>query len=363
MKKTAIITYTDTINFGAIFQCQALCDTINEFEVFDAYSINYQPKKKRRKMGITDRIKFIIRDACSLLSAHKAKTYKKKYLRLTKPYSSQALPSLNKDYDVFFAGSDQIWNYDIAKRNDNYLLTFVDDNSKKYSYAASFGGYVPEEHGTHDLYKKALSSFNKISLREKEDIPLVKNICGKDAVVTLDPTLLQDRFYWKKYAKMPKTKKPYIFLYQVYYSESLTQKALKIAKENNWDIIMVDICISKPIKGIRRIFTAGPDEWLGYLLNSEMVLTTSFHACAFSVNMHKRFFCEIDSVTNFLGQTRHVHNTRVENLLEACSLQDRRIENYESLCSTEPDWDKSDKALDALRKTSRDFIALASEQN
>lgn len=361
MKKAAIITYTNTINYGAIFQCQALCDTINEFEDFDAFSINYQPEKKHKKMGITYKVKFVIKDMFSAAVRRKASLYKKKYLRLTEPYSSEELSSLNDEYDVFFAGSDQIWQYNISNQDNNFFLSFVNDDSKKFSYSASFGGYVPEQHGTTEIYKNALSAFNRISLREKEDIQLVKDICGKDAVVTLDPTLLQDRFYWQKYAKMPKTKKPYIFLYQVYYSESLTQKALKIAGENNWDVISVDVYLAKPIKGVKRIFTAGPDEWLGYILGSQMVLTTSFHASAFAINMHKRFFCEVDYVVDLLGNTRNIHNNRIENLLEACSLQDRTIENYEKLCNTEPDWEKADATLDKLRKESRDFIALAKE--
>lgn len=47
-------------------------------------------------------------------------------------------------FDTFVCGSDQIWAPNVF--NDVYMLSFVDDEKKKVSYAASIGlPYIPNE--------------------------------------------------------------------------------------------------------------------------------------------------------------------------------------------------------------------------
>lgn len=37
---------------------------------------------------------------------------------------------LNDVYDIFIAGSDQVWNYKLTNSDSTYLLDFVKDNNK-----------------------------------------------------------------------------------------------------------------------------------------------------------------------------------------------------------------------------------------
>lgn len=47
-------------------------------------------------------------------------------------------------FDTFVCGSDQIWAPNVF--NDVYMLSFVDDEKEKVSYAASIGlPYIPNE--------------------------------------------------------------------------------------------------------------------------------------------------------------------------------------------------------------------------
>ena len=69
-------------------------------------------------------------------------------------------------YDVYIAGSDQIWNSNYNGCVDPvYYLDFAPDNAKKVAYAASFGKSELEEYEIEDT-KKLLKKFNAISVRE-----------------------------------------------------------------------------------------------------------------------------------------------------------------------------------------------------
>lgn len=49
------------------------------------------------------------------------------------------LEKINKQYNYFIAGSDQIWNPNFGRMSDIDFLTFA-DNKKRISFSASFGG-------------------------------------------------------------------------------------------------------------------------------------------------------------------------------------------------------------------------------
>ena len=48
---------------------------------------------------------------------------------------------LDKKYDKFVVGSDQVWNLKCHGYDGAFFLDFVSDDSKKVAYAASFGTY------------------------------------------------------------------------------------------------------------------------------------------------------------------------------------------------------------------------------
>ena len=58
-------------------------------------------------------------------------------IKHTPPIKEKNLNRLTANFDIFIAGSDQIWNPAFAY--DAYFLDFVDTDKRKISYAASFG--------------------------------------------------------------------------------------------------------------------------------------------------------------------------------------------------------------------------------
>ena len=78
-------------------------------------------------------------------------------------YECAMIPEeIEKEFDYFVAGSDQIWNYNfVAEHFDDYFLKFVNKN-KKFAVSASFGvESIPDE--WKPTYIDALSKFSNIS--------------------------------------------------------------------------------------------------------------------------------------------------------------------------------------------------------
>lgn len=75
------------------------------------------------------------------------------------------LKIINKRFNVFITGSDQVWDYNITGRDMAYLLEFA-NIGKRNSYVASFGVTDISEKYKKE-YKNLLNSFSNISVREE----------------------------------------------------------------------------------------------------------------------------------------------------------------------------------------------------
>ena len=113
------------------------------------------------------------------------------------------------------------------------------------------------------------------------------------------------------------------------------------------------------------MFDVGPREFLTLIKNAELVLTDSFHACAFSLQFEKEFFVfERRSV----GTEKSMHN-RIADFLDLFGLTDRLIseKNAKEVIDNSKNIDFSfpKKVLNVERKKSLDFLhrALSGEEN
>ena len=83
------------------------------------------------------------------------------------------------DCQYCIAGSDQIWNGSRVYLNPFFFLSFAPDN-KRIALAPSFGGDTIRRYNINS-YKKYISAFEKLSVRERSGVKLVYDLCGKDA--------------------------------------------------------------------------------------------------------------------------------------------------------------------------------------
>ena len=91
-------------------------------------------------------------------------------------------------YDVYVAGSDQIWNpyiFQDKQFDPAFLLDFVKEG-RRIAYAPSLGVPQLPERESAEL-KRFLEPFSALSVREKRGQVLVKEAADRQAKVVLDP--------------------------------------------------------------------------------------------------------------------------------------------------------------------------------
>lgn len=355
MIKVGIITIARVNNYGACLQAFALQKKLSdlgcESEIID-YLYYKNPKFKRSKGDepivrfnlksklknyvlyriVSPTIEYILpiffksirrrkknfkrfNDKCSVFSANTYRSY-------------QDLYSENFKYDVFVAGSDQIWNPFTGISINPYFLTFAPKLKKKVSYAASFG-VSSIDNKYQDVYNELLNNIDFISVRESQGVQLVKDISNREAVHTLDPTLLLTKDEWLDILKMNEMVKGknerYILIYDLYGSKKILHLAHQLRLSLKLPI--VKICkraILNPMyRGIKNITDAGPLEFLALFMNASYVLTNSFHGTAYSVNFQVPFY-------TVLSSTR-TNNSRIEDFLGMLNMKDRIVMENEIL--------------------------------
>lgn len=199
-------------------------------------------------------------------------------------YSHKSLPkSLNEQYDLFIAGSDQIWNYRFSSHKfDDYFLRFAEDQ-KRNAISGSYGvDYLPEE--WKETYEKELSKFKNISVREDAGQEIIKNLMGVDVPVLIDPTMMLTKDEWLNVSRKPRVdcSKPYVLKYYLG-DETEAEKIDVWAKEKGYEVYEL------LNKDIPELYSAGPGEFISLISNAALVCSDSFHCIVFSIIFSRPF--------------------------------------------------------------------------
>ncbi|MBU5434324.1 polysaccharide pyruvyl transferase family protein [Pseudoflavonifractor sp. MSJ-37] len=194
-------------------------------------------------------------------------------------------------YDVYVAGSDQIWNPNIfadKQFEPAFLLDFV-RQGRKIAYAPSLGTPVlPPPYDAQ--FKGYLASFDALSAREKRGQVLIREVAGRDARVVLDPTLLLTAEQWGELALPPKEQGPYILCYFVSDPGEVAPYAQALSERTGWPIVQLAGARRKIPGAKELVFDAGPREFLGLFQHAACVCTNSFHGSVFSLQFDRPFF-------------------------------------------------------------------------
>ncbi|MGN1194227.1 MAG: polysaccharide pyruvyl transferase family protein, partial [Acutalibacteraceae bacterium] len=247
--------------------------------------------------------------------------FTEKYLPVSeKEYiSNDELKSASVSADVFFAGSDQIWNTFFPNGKDPaFYLDFVSDCAVKASYAASFATEKILD-GYEEKIKSWLSDMDFISVRESSGLSILESLGIKNAVTVTDPVFLLDREKWESLADDESFSEPYILVYDFDKSLSVEAFAKRYAEENKvkiYSFLSVPYCD-------RSFEQEGPLVFLSLIKNADFVISNSFHATAFSLIFEKQFavFRRQESI-----------NTRMADLLSSVGLSERMLVSGDEEC-------------------------------
>ena len=147
--KVGILTFHRATNYGAVLQAFALKRAI-EKKGHSADVVDYRNQKIESlyeykgffaQKGLKNKIRFVLRVNEGKRRRIKFDKFRSEFLGLESAvvYTKDNIDLANSVYDTFFVGSDQVCNPGAHDFDKNFYLDFVSDNSKKRSYAASFG--------------------------------------------------------------------------------------------------------------------------------------------------------------------------------------------------------------------------------
>ena len=307
-KKIGILTFHDADNLGAVLQAYALktviekdCGAVAEIIDYKCNKIT-ETKYVQKGSGLKNLIKYIPVSVYYYIKRRSFMKFRNGKLGCSEAsYTKENIKKTESDYDIFITGSDQIWNPECSGDDYTYLLDFVSDNSKKYSYAASIGNYDISKAGSKWL--ELIKDYSGISVRENSAYEQLE-ACGISNVkVHADPVMLLSQEDWKSVMSEPIIKEKYVLVYMVLPDVNVMKKATEYAKKHNCKVISNKT-------SLEFILHNSPSEFLSWIYNADYVFTNSFHGTAFSLILNKKFFSDTEMVGGGI-------NKRVVDLLEA----------------------------------------------
>lgn len=344
-KKIATLTFSNSTNFGAVLQTYALQKAIlnlgYETEVID-YDSDYIYKPYLFRNIKTKGIKtYILSTGLYITRIPRMRKFEKfrENIQFSQKVDAQSIKKLENIYSAYIVGSDQVWNDKITGFDKNFFLDFVKENSKKCSYAASFGiSHIEQE--KEEEYKRLIGAFNHLLVREKRGSELIKKLVDRESKIVLDPTLLISKEEWLKLADSKKIKGKYILVYQMGVSSTMIRFVKKLAKEKGCKIIVIPFPLGSAMGGTWKV-SCGPEEWLALFRDAEYIVTDSFHGTVFSIKFNKQFFTEVSPMVKQLS-------SRIDTMLNIVGLKERLIINGNSSCiNKEINYDEVNRKLES----------------
>jgi hypothetical protein len=308
-KKIGLLTFHCADNFGAVLQAYALQKYIHNTFNVNIEIIDYRPSQlvKPYKLDFSnaknfiEKIKIIIKKILSQKKYNerlaKFEEFRLKYFEFSakRNITKDMLNTLTNEYECFLVGSDQVWNPSfVGDIGSSYLLDFLPEDSYKVSYASSVVEVIPDS--LQSVYKKYLERFNFISVREEGSKKILQKIIDKDINVNIDPVFLLEKECWEKIIKIPlnRPKKDFILVFDYVLNSEYVKIANIIADYLGLECVTYSINYfwnRRYINNKKSLFFEGPCEILWYIKNASLILTSSFHALAFSIIFEKKFLC------------------------------------------------------------------------
>lgn len=275
-KNVAILNFSfEDNNFGAVLTCVGLCQAVRDLS-YNPRVIDYRPYFAFAPDNTVNH------------NQHKFDFFKQNELVFAGVYHYQdSLKELNKSYNSFIVGSDQVLNHRFIS-NDKYVyyLTFAEPDKNMICYAGSFGRDVdsylkrlnPQE---KFFYGHSLNIFDAVSLREPSSGKKICEALGcNKSVGVLDPVFLCGASYWY----------------------SLASKATRVISDN--EVVEYTLPLDGPIyripipKGFNSITRfccddinshQSPYQWLNAIANCRLFITDSFHGTCFALIFNRPF--------------------------------------------------------------------------
>jgi len=213
----------------------------------------------------------------------------------------QSLIATPPSYDVYIAGSDQIWNPAITGPISSYFFDFVREG-KRIAWAASIGDVVNESFLRDN--QKLLSEFDEIFVREKLLLLALEGCIRKPIGLVFDPVFLTSRAEWRRFANLPEQKHGKGQYILVYWLGDQVKYEVLIEKYRSNGLAVINLHpLGRELPSTDRTLCAGdPTAFIRLIDGATLVVTDSFHATALSLIIGTPVTCsEISNSNGRLG--------------------------------------------------------------
>jgi hypothetical protein len=351
----AVITLHQVNNYGTQLQAYATQEKLKEY--FDeVVFIDYRRKDTYGKGLLKTYAKGNPLKAIAVLPTFMLWKkvfggFRRKYLTLTpmKYLSSADFKDFHDFADVYISGSDQVWN---ASWNGGIIpelyLSFAPTDKPKYAYASSFGrDHLSDEEVTQS--KQYIKRFETISVREESGLDILRDQYSyNDVVRILDPTLAMTADFWRGVATPRRIKGEYILIYNLNRSREFDDYSRKLAKHTGLPIYRFCTRVDQICRSGKSLVVPEVFDFISLVDNAKYVLTDSFHATAFSMNMNTEPICVYPKK----------YSGRISEFLALVDSEQCHAKNFEDtdVLERHVDFNKVNRILEKERQKVDDYL-------
>lgn len=370
--KVCVVTWSGGTNFGTNLQAYALIEKLNllGYDASMKGSITGNINYFLHPAFVVDRVANKLKQKHSKKNAtsedkgkeKKFKEFCDTYLPRLNSHGKEEWEQIEREYLAFVTGSDQVWNPNYFQ--SMMMLDFVNSKRiKKIAYAPSIGVSELTEQ-TRKKYKRLLSSYSAIGMRETQGAKLISDISPVPVTTVLDPTLLLTDKDWNQLAdkaeidKTWDTDKPYILCYFVGHRKNYCDYINLVKEKTGMNCIVIPMDVD--LSNCGTVATGvGPREFIWLIKNADIVCTDSFHATVFSIQYQRELYV----LKRFDDNSKVSQNGRLYEILNTYKLQNRWVSNErEFIRDRNINYDTVYHILNDKRKCSERYLIDALEQ-
>lgn len=339
--KIGIRTVFKTENCGSFFQAWALKEQLSSMENevrFSDYQSNFDNLTKKLSSVFKCCMRFRFKRAWSILK--KSSDFKK----------CQKLLPIEKhpnESDLYFLGSDTLWNF-----NDRFFdmnapfFTGADLDKPCFTYSISVASTSKADILKRTDIIRNIQKIQKVAVRDSHTESVLKECyLAENTVRTVDPTLLFDKqTYVERFGtKKISNRKTLVLYYFGSVSDELWTEIRKFARARELQIVYIGLHEKKFDLSV----VASPENFVSAFASADYILTNTFHGCVFSAIFNKQF------------ATDGIYKKKIEGLLGEFGLLDRGFsapENLEKVFEAPVDYERVNALIREKRAASVEYL-------
>jgi len=347
--KVTVFPWLDIANYGSVLQIFAVRKVLENY-ADDVEILNFKFNSRFSETLSRNPMKF----ANNMLTyAFTKRNFRKirNQLNLTEKtfLTEKDFSGYVPDADIYCTGSDQIWNMkNGASVFGPRFLSFLPEDKRRFAFSSSFGDRMDKS--LAEQSKRWIHQFECISVREDIGLEIMKNQYDYHSAVQLvDPTLALTPDFWRSCAPQPRITGDYILVYDIMNNKAFHAYARELSKRTG--LPLVNFC-----NRFARVFFSGKSvllppvfDFVTLIDNAKYVLTGSFHASAFSMNLNTEPICAYTSM----------NPGRLASFLRLIDAEHRALKDFNDfdVIDRHVDFSRVNSILDHERERVADFLS------